>query len=102
MTVTQFDNGYWYSPELKAFAMSIGVPSASKMRKDQLEKEIKQFLQTGKVKHAVRKLPSKTGIRDIDRGLKLSLPILHYTSKRQTKDFILKECLKMDAAFVLK
>jgi len=46
MTSTQFDNGYWYATELKDFAERIGIPSASKLRKDELERAIKVFLQT--------------------------------------------------------
>jgi hypothetical protein len=38
MTVTEFENGYWYATELKRFAESIAVPSANKLRKDELEK----------------------------------------------------------------
>ena len=37
MTVTQFDNGYWYATEIKAFAKTIGIPSVNKLRKDELE-----------------------------------------------------------------
>ncbi len=40
MTLTQFENGYWYTGELKDFAETIGIPSASKLRKDELEKAI--------------------------------------------------------------
>jgi hypothetical protein len=36
MTSTQFDNGYWYAIELKDFAERIGIPSASKLGKDEL------------------------------------------------------------------
>ncbi len=46
MTVTQFDNGYWYATELKTFAKAIGIPSAGKLRKDELEKAIISFLGT--------------------------------------------------------
>jgi hypothetical protein len=34
MTSPQFDNGYWYATELKDFAETIGIPFASKLRKD--------------------------------------------------------------------
>jgi hypothetical protein len=50
MTLTQFDNGYWYAAELKEFAETIGIPSANKLRKDELETAIKHFLKTGKIK----------------------------------------------------
>jgi hypothetical protein len=50
MTLAQFDNGYWYATDLKKFAETINIPSASKLRKDELEKAIKMFLETGEVK----------------------------------------------------
>ena len=37
MTLRAFDNGYWYAEELRAFAVQLRIPSASKLRKDQLE-----------------------------------------------------------------
>ncbi|HKQ79152.1 MAG TPA: hypothetical protein VJ810_35985 [Blastocatellia bacterium] len=49
MRLDQFDNGYWYTTELKEFAEAIGVPSANKLRKDELEKAIRLFLEAGKV-----------------------------------------------------
>ena len=49
MTVTQFEHGYWYATELKKFAQMIRTASASKLRKDELEKAIKVFLETGKI-----------------------------------------------------
>jgi hypothetical protein len=46
MTSTQFENGYWYATEIKNFAERIGIPFASKLRKDELERAIKVFLET--------------------------------------------------------
>ena len=43
MTLTQFDNGYWYATDLKEFAEEIGIPLSSKLRKDELEKAINTF-----------------------------------------------------------
>jgi hypothetical protein len=94
MTETQFDNGYWYATEIKAFANEIGIPHASKLRKDELEKLIRHFLRTGKVISSTRKNILKPGIKDIDKGLKLSLPVINYTSNKITKYFIVNEALK--------
>ena len=93
MTVEQFDNGYWYALEIKAFADDIGIPAASKLRKDELEELIKHFLRTGETKGPTRKNLSRSGVRDIERGLSLKLPVANYTSNKQTKDFIIKEAL---------
>ena len=43
MTITEFENKYWYMSELKAFAKSLKMPVDSKIRKDQLEEMIIQF-----------------------------------------------------------
>ena len=40
MTETHFDNGYWYTTDLKVFAARIGVPSASQLRKDEFNRHI--------------------------------------------------------------
>jgi hypothetical protein len=95
MTVAQFDNGYWYATEIKHFAKAIGVPSVSKLRKDELEKAIKLFLQTKRVVSPTKRALSKSGIKDIEKGLRLTLPVINYTSNKQTKDFIVSEAKKL-------
>ena len=95
MTEEQFDYGYWYAVEVKAFADEIGIPSASRLRKDELEELIRHFLRTGEVKTPRRKNLSKSGLRDNEKGLNLKLPIVSYTSNKETKDFIVKEALKI-------
>ena len=95
MTLVQFDNGYWYVAELRRFADTIGVPAAGKLRKDELEKVIKHFLATGKIESAPRKLLPKSVTRDLDKGLSLALPVVHYTGNRATKDFISAEAKKL-------
>ena len=64
MTVEQFDNGYWYALEIKAFADDIGIPAASKLRKDELEELIKHFLRTGSIRKPTRKTLTRSGVRD--------------------------------------
>jgi hypothetical protein len=95
MTEAQFDNGYWYAVEIKAFADEIGIPFAAKLRKDELEKLLKHFLRTGEVKSPARQNLSKSGVSDIEKGLNLKLPVVSYTSNKETKDFIVKEALKI-------
>jgi SAP domain-containing protein len=95
MTVTQFENGYWYATELKKFADMIQIPSASKLRKDELEKAIKFFLETGKVETATARSLSTTGTRDVERGLSLDLPIVVYTNDKETKAFLEREAQKI-------
>lgn len=91
MTVRDFENGYWYATELKAFAERIGIPSATRLRKDELEKAILVFLRTGTAALPTKRSLRRTGIPDVERGLTLKLRIAHYTSNRATKDFIINQ-----------
>jgi hypothetical protein len=101
-TETQFDNGYWYATELKDFATRIGVPTASRLRKDELEKAIRHFIRHQEVKtFAVRGLV-QLGVRDLDRGLRLELPVVNYTSNRETKGFLEREAAKLLPGFKRK
>jgi hypothetical protein len=95
MTLDQFDNGYWYATELKNFADTIGIPSASKLRKDEIEKAIKHFLRTGKVESPTRRNLSTPGIKDVERGLTLNLPVVFYTNDKETKSFLEREAQKL-------
>ncbi len=95
MTLTQFDNGYWYANELQEFAETIGIPFASKLRKDELEKAIKFFLQTGKIESPTKRNLSTPRIKDVELGLSLSLPVVVYTNDRETKSFLEREALKL-------
>ena len=99
MTETEFENGYWYATELKEFAATIGIPSANKLRKDELERAVKHFIRTGEAKTLVKRGLSKSGTRDVDKGLRLDLPIVHYTSNKETKDFIQREAAKLEPGF---
>ncbi len=95
MTLTQFENGYWYATELKEFAETIRIPSANKLRKDEVERAIKLFLETGKVKSPTKRSLSLSGTRDVERGLSLDLPIVVYTNDKETKDFLEREAQKL-------
>ena len=95
MTLPQFDNGYWYATELKEFAKTIEIPSANKLRKDELEKAIKLFLETGKITSPTQRSLSTPGTKDIERGLSLDLPVMVYTNDKETKDFVEKEAHKV-------
>jgi hypothetical protein len=95
MSLTEFENGYWYATELKKFADSLGMPSANKLRKDELEKAITTYLQTGKIKPPTNRSLAKTGVKDLELGLSLKLPIINYTSNRATKKFLEEEANKI-------
>ena len=95
MTLTEFDNGYWYATELKTFAQTIRLPSAGKLRKDELEKAIRLFLKTGEIKNPAKRNLSMSGIKDIQRGLRLDLLVVVYTNDKETKDFLEREAQKL-------
>jgi SAP domain-containing protein len=99
MTETAFDNGYWYATELKEFAIKVGIPSANKLRKDELEKAIKHFIRTGESKTPAKRGLTKTGVRDVDKGLSLHLPVVNYTSNKETKEFLEREAAKLEPGF---
>jgi hypothetical protein len=95
MTLRDFENGYWYLDQLKNFAELIGIPAAKSLRKDELEKAIVTFLRTGKARLPTKRSLRKIGAKDVERGLSLRLRIKHYTSNRETKDFIVRQARLM-------
>src|SRR5262245_31220670 len=95
MTLSDFENGYWYLDQLKNFAERIGIPAAKKLRKDELERSIVTFLRTGNAALPTKRSLRKTGIKDVERGLHLKLRIENYTSNRETKDFIVEQARMM-------
>ena len=95
MTQAQFDNGYWYATEIKQFAKTIGIPSASRLRKDELEKAIKVFLKTGRIESPTKRSLSASGPKDIEQALSLTLPVAVYTNDKETKDFLEREAQKL-------
>jgi hypothetical protein len=94
MTLSQFENRYWYATQLKDFAKAIGIPSANKLRKDELERAIRSFLVTGKAKNPTKRNLSTSGIKDVERGLSLELEVARYTNDDETKSFLEQEAQK--------
>lgn len=99
MSITDFDNGYWYATEIKSFAKEIKITGVSNLRKDELEELIKHYLRTGKLKRSTKKRLRDSGHKDSNRGLKLSLPVGVYTNNKETKDFIVREAKKIAPDF---
>ena len=91
LTLREFENRYWYLDELKDLADRIGIPSARRLRKDELEKAVATFLQTGEARLPTTRPLRKTGTKDSARGLRLTRRIEHYTCNRETKDFIVRQ-----------
>ena len=99
MSEAEFDNGYWYTSQLREFATAIGIPSAGRLRKDELERALKRFIRTGRVEQSTVDRRPRAGARDVDKGLRLDLPIVNYTSNRETKAFIEREAAKLEPGF---
>jgi len=95
MTLRQFDNGYWYTTELKDFARTVGIPFSHRLRKPELENAIKHFLTTGKIESPHKQSRLVPATRDVDLGLSLSLPVARYTNDKTTKDFLESESRKL-------
>lgn len=95
ITEAEFENNYWYADEIKAFAKELGIPNSSKLRKDEIEKLIKFYIQTGKVASSSRKHIIQSGEKDYELGLTTSMTIKNYTSNKVTKQFIEAEALKI-------
>ena len=95
MTEEQFNRGYWYATQIKKFADSLGIPFAAKLRKDELERAIKLFLRTGKIEIPTKRNLSMGGFKGVDRGLRLTLPVVNYTNDPETKAFLEREAQKL-------
>ena len=94
MTLSQFDHGYWYATQLKDFGETIGIPSASQLRKDELERAIRSFLVTGKAQNPTKRNLSTSGVKDVERGLSLELEVVRFTNDEETKSFLEREAQK--------
>lgn len=99
MTEAEFENGYWYASELRNFAITVGVPAARKLRKDELETAVRHFIRTGRTKSPTRRATTRSGVRDVAAGLRLDLPVVNYTSNPETKAFIEREAAKLQPGF---
>jgi len=77
------------SSRAKPFALSVASKAS------EVETAIVAFLRTGKAALPTKRPLSKTGVKDVERGLSLKLRIQNYTSNRETKDFIVRQARLM-------
>ena len=99
MTLRQFDHGYWYATDIKRFARQLGVPAAHKLRKDELETVIRHFLSHGRLTKPTTRNLSRSGVKDVDRGLRMNRRVVLYTNDPGTKAFLEREARKLDPTF---
>jgi hypothetical protein len=95
MTLEEFDHGYWYATHLRSFAAELGIRHRSKLRKDELEASVRGFLRSGKVVPPKRHLGRAAAVKDVERGLSLTLPVLVYTNDVETKEFLERESRRL-------
>ena len=95
MTLQEFDHGYWYAAELKAFARELGIRHGAKLRKLELEAVIRDFLVSGKVAEPRRGVKPAAQVKDVERGLSLKLPVMVYTNDAETKEFLERESRRL-------
>ena len=95
MSLQEFENGYWYTTQLKSFVKALGIISVTAARKDELEKAIIEYLRHGKIKNPILKPSKGSQITDLEKGLSLDLPVVNYTSNKETKTFLMCEALKL-------
>jgi hypothetical protein len=94
MTVAEFDSGYYYADELKAFARDVGVATGN-FRKNELEDLIREYLATGRAPSRKPVFPRKSGApRD---ALSPAAFVVNYVGDRKTKDFLLGLARAKDA-----
>ena len=98
ITLAEFDTGYWYAVDLKRFAKELGIAESSRLRKDELEVAIKSYLATGTYAPARTRKISAAVPKDVDRGLRLDLPIRRYTNDARTKAFLDTQARKLSPA----
>lgn len=95
-TLEQFENNYWYAVDLKGFAKEIGVKATAKLRKDQLEIIIRNFITTGSLIEI--KSEPKKAVKDKDyksERLDINTQVKNYCSNKITKEFIVTEAKKI-------
>jgi hypothetical protein len=75
--------------------MEVGLPAGHRLRKDELEKAIKGFLESGKMESPARRSLSASEGRDAERGLNLKLAVSSYRNDKATWGFIESEARKV-------
>ena len=85
MSVQEFDDGYFYAADLKAFARQVGIVAGAR-RKLELEALIREYLQTGKVPVAKPVPFRRSGVaRDL---LAPDTDVRNYVDDKSTKAFL--------------
>jgi len=96
----EFINKYWYASELKELAKSLGILKTEKLRKDELEEIILNYIKTGEINIPLKKqLNYKSNMEDI---LRLKTIIKNYKNNKKTWVFIIREVNRLQPDFKIK
>lgn len=87
LSVEEFENKYWYMPQLRSLAKDLKINHKNNIRKDQLEEIIYNYLKYGKRPEVVIK-PKKRAELDT---LALDSPVLNFKHDKKTWKFINNE-----------
>ena len=94
MSVEEFEKGYFYAAELKAFAKKLGIDVGT-LRKNEVESHIKAHLSS----NTDTPLPKSVSNRKTNGNRDRLLPdsyIVNYVSDKKTKAFLMQEVSKRD------
>ncbi len=86
ISVEEFDSAYFYADDLKQFAREIGIVVGN-FRKLELEDQIREYLQTGRVSER-RSVPNRRTGAPRDE-LAADRPVQNYVDDKSTKTFLL-------------
>ena len=93
MTVEEFEAGYFYARELRTFAREIGL-SPGRLRKFEIEEQIKTYLSTGALPE--KNLKSRSTPWETVDILAIDSPVKNYNGNRKTKAFLLELVQRRD------
>jgi len=99
VSAAEFGRRYWYATELTRLATSLGIPHASRLRKDELERAIRTFLKSGRAARISGRPESKPGKRDVEASLSMTRRVIVYTNDKETKAFLETQARKIDPGF---
>ena len=99
ITFEEFENGYWYASELKEFIKEIGIKNYNKLRKDEIEKIIVEYIMYRKISTIEKNQKNKIITNDV---LGLNNFVVNYKNNKETKDFLINESLKQNPNFKIK
>ncbi len=93
MTVEEFESGYFYANDLKAFARKLGIAPA-RLRKFEIEEQIKAYLATGILPEKNSK--SRGTSTEPEDTLSAYSSVRNYNGNRKTKAFLLELVQRKD------